>query len=174
MPTLEDLSGIPDKTAADPVSDASTTTPAVTTPAQTSDVKGLSSTTAQTSADNSMSTGLPAADTSSPGPTDYDPNAPPTINIPKLDMPDDASVTYQLNKIQSTDSLSMQQARENAFEKGAASGAIHGSQQEGAAERATADAAMPLATSEANLAGNTALQGWTAAVKAETDRYDNE
>ena len=101
-------------------------------------------------------------------------NPPAPMNIPDLTMSQGASTVYQLNKLQSMDSLPMKQAEVNAYERGVASGAIHGSQQAGAAQRAVTDKLTPLAKAEADLVGNTDLANWSAQVKAEMQRYTSE
>lgn len=114
---------------------------------------------------------LPAAAPRTPPP---EIKPPAEMNIPELSMTDGASTVYQLNKLQSMDSLPMKQAEVNAFERGVASGAIHGSQQAGAAQRAVTDKLMPLAKTEADLVGNTEIANWSAQVKKEMQRYTTE
>lgn len=101
-------------------------------------------------------------------------NPPANVNLPSLKLTDGTSVTNQLNKLQSLDSLTMQQANQQAKERGAASGEIHSSQQGGAAQRAVTDALMPLANVEAQRKTGEEMANWSAAVKAEMDRYDKE
>lgn len=109
---------------------------------------------------------------STPAPEPINPPAP--MNLPNLTLSDGASTVYQLNKLQSMDSLPMKQAEVNAFERGVASGAIHSSQQAGAAQRAVTDKLMPLAKTEADLVGNTEIANWSAEVKKEMQRYTSE
>jgi len=87
------------------------------------------------------------------------PNA-PSLDLPMLELSEDTSVVNQLNKLSSKDSLLRQQARVNAHESGVASGAIHGSQQAGASERAVLDTMMPLASSEASRAAGLEIGNW--------------
>lgn len=107
-----------------------------------------------------------------PAPEPINPPAP--LKIPDLTMSQGASTVYQLNKLQSMDSLPMKQAEVNAYERGVASGAIHGSQQAGAAQRAVTDKLTPLAKAEADLVGNTDIANWSAKVKKEMQRYTTE
>lgn len=101
-------------------------------------------------------------------------NPPAPMKIPDLTMSDGASTVNQLNKLQSMDSLPMKQAEVGAYERGIASGAIHGSQQAGAAQRAVTDKLMPLAKAEADLVGNKEITQWSAQVKQEMQRYTSE
>lgn len=102
------------------------------------------------------------------------PVAPTMPKLPALNMSDGASVTNQLAKLQSIDSTPMQQARISAQERGVASGAIHSSQQEGAAQRAVQNAMTPLAQSEATLVGNEDIANWSTEVKRLTDIYEKQ
>lgn len=93
----------------------------------------------------------------------------PTLEIPDLKFSEEASPEFQRQRILSTDSLPMQQARVKATERGVATGAIHGSQQEGAAMRAMSDVAERLGDKEATLAAGRDLTDWKAKVdKAKT------
>jgi hypothetical protein len=94
--------------------------------------------------------------------------------LPALTMSDGASTSYQLNKMQSIDSVPMQQAEIQAHERGVASGAIHSSQQGGAAQRAVQNAMTPLAQSEASLVGSEEIANWSAEVKRLTDIYEKQ
>ena len=102
------------------------------------------------------------------------PVAPTMPTLPALNMSDGASTSYQLNKMQSIDSIPMQQAEIQAQERGVASGAIHSSQQGGAAQRAVQNAMTPLAQSEASLVGSEDIANWSAEVKRLTDVYEKQ
>lgn len=112
---------------------------------------------------------LPSAAESEPAPV-----APTLPSLPALTMSKGASVENQLNRLQSLDSVPMQQAKIQAQELGAASGAIHSSQQAGAAQRAVQNAMTPIAQSEANLVGSTDIANWSTEVKRLTDIYEKE
>ena len=113
---------------------------------------------------------LPAPSTPTPEPI----NPPSPMVITDLNLRPGASTVYQLNKLQSIDSLPMKQAEVNAFERGVASGAIHGSQQAGAAQRAVTDKLTPLAQAEASLIANEDVSNWKAQVEQEQKRYETE
>ena len=102
------------------------------------------------------------------------PVAPTMAPLPSLNMSKGASTVYQLNKLQSLDSVPMQQAEINARERGAATGAIHGSQQAGAAQRAVQNAMTPLAQSEANLVGSEDIANWQTEVTRIKDVYEKQ
>jgi hypothetical protein len=90
----------------------------------------------------------------------------PTLNLPmlgklpELNMSDETSVENQLGRMTSKDSMLRQQARINAQERGVASGAIHSSQQGGAAERAVIDIMAPLADAEATREAGQEIGNW--------------
>jgi len=100
--------------------------------------------------------------------------APTMGELPSLTMSKGASVENQLNRLQSLDSVPMQQAKVQAQELGAASGAIHGSQQAGAAQRAVQNAMTPIAQSEANLVGSQDIANWQTEVTRIRDVYEKE
>lgn len=100
------------------------------------------------------------------------PPPPPELNLPGLQLSKDASVVHQLNKLQSQDSLLMQQALVNAHEKGVASGAIHSSQQGGAAQKALTDQLQPLAASEANKEATEEIQNWQSEVTKRIQQWE--
>jgi len=102
------------------------------------------------------------------------PQAPSPVVLPTLTLTDGTSTVNQLNKLQSLDSLTMQQAKQQALERGVALGEIHSSQAGGAAQRAITDSLMPLATAEAQRKAGEEISNWSTAVKAEMDRYDKE
>lgn len=102
------------------------------------------------------------------------PKAPTLPSLPTLNMSQGASTVNQLARLQSLDSVPMQQAKINAQELGVASGAIHSSQQAGAAQRAVQNAMEPLAQSEANLVGSEDIANWSTEVKRLTDVYEKE
>jgi len=106
--------------------------------------------------------------------TEPEPVAPTLGKLPPLNMRRGASVATQLKRMQSVDSVPMQQAKINAQEFGAASGAIHSSQQGGAAQRAVQNAMTPLAQAEANLIGSQDIANWQTKVSAIKETYEKE
>lgn len=80
--------------------------------------------------------------------------------LPELALSDETSVEHQLNRLSSKDSNLRQQALINAQERGVASGAIHGSQQAGAAERAVLDVMSSIADKEATRETGQEITNW--------------
>jgi hypothetical protein len=123
----------------------------------------------------------PSTHTSQPAPQQPAPQAPKppikapsNVKLPTLTLTDGTSVVNQLNKLQSLDSITAQQALQQAKESGSVSGGIHSSQQGGAGQRAVMEALQPLAREEAQRKAGEEVQNWSTAVKAEMDRYDKE
>jgi len=98
----------------------------------------------------------------------------PTLELPALELSENTSVANQLNKLSSKESLLTQQARVNAREKGAASGQIHSSQQEGAAARAVTDKLEPIAQAEATAAATQELSNWQNQTNQKLQEFEKQ
>lgn len=103
----------------------------------------------------------------------------PTLNLPGIELPDlqlseGSSVTSQLNKLNSKDSLTNQQAATRANEYGVASGGVHGSQQAGAIQRAMTDDNSELAVAEANRSATQDMSNWENAKAEKVSNWTNQ
>jgi hypothetical protein len=98
----------------------------------------------------------------------------PELEMPTLNLNDEASVVNQTEKLLRYDSLPMQQARMQAKENGTASGEIHSSQQEGAAMRAMTDVAGELGSAEATTAAGEQVYNWQQKATAATTVYNQQ